>query len=756
MVTAEKLAPSVRTALTTLQSPQPDLLASRLESGRLEGRPLLVYAPLHRSSYMKAALAVFALPELTLAQALLLWSQYPVDEAGLDRMLTAYRNSRQPAPSLDEMGLMLDALGGSGDVFAELALWRPWWGESLWDWEPSALWPYFGRRQAVLRRALQETVGWERRGGPLRAIAAFTEVPADLDELFWDLALSGRRYDGPPAQQALARQPGFESRVVAALADGRQERRAAAADWLARLRVPAAEPALRAALKKEKQDGPRVAMLRAVAALGGGLDEYLALEDSAQAKAPPEWLPDLPVVRWKDGAPVPAEVVRGWVGRAHKLKLAEVNPLARLSLERVDPEDRAVLGRFLLEAWIAQDTRPPRSLERCRAEAARYADAMRRSDETREQAEQRLFEHYALQVESSAINDKGLLALAGACGGPDVPRLAGAYLRQWYGQRAPQCKALLAMLATCEESAAVQQLVGVATRFKTKGIQQEAHKLAQALAERKGWSLGELADRSVSTAGFEPDGTLGDARLTADLTVVGGGGAELAAAKKELKTLVKVQQDRLYQAMCSQRTWRFEDWRLYLWEHPIMRILSQRLVWCTDSASFRPLADGSLTDNQDSPVQLGLGDEVRLAHRSTLGDAASDAWQRHLHEYEVKPWFEQFSCGAFSPPEGACEVPLGGLWSPSQLRSQASRLAYGRGETGEDGWVMNYVRAFPELELQVTVHLSGQPLFGGAHEEVESLHLTFERLLPLGLTSPLPLAKVPPVLLAECRHVWHG
>jgi len=756
MVTSEKLAPSVRAALTNLQSPQPDLLASRLESCRLDGRPLLAYAPLHRESYMKAALSVFSLPELTLAQAMLLWSQYPVEESGLDRLLTAFRNSRQPAPGLDEMGLALDALGGSGDVFAEQALWRPWWGESLWDWEPSALWPYFARRQAVLRRALQETVGWERRGGPLRAIATFTEIPPELDELFWSLALSGSRHDAPPAQQALVHQPGFESRVVAALADSRQDKRAAAADWLARLRVAAAEPALRVALKKEKQDVPRVAMLRAVAALGGGLDEYLALEDSAQAKAPPEWLPDLPAVRWKNGEPVPSEVVRGWVGRAHKLKQAEVNPVARLSLERVDPADRAVLGRFLLEAWIAQDTRPAWSLQQCRAEAARYASAMRRPGETSEQAERRLFEYYSGLIDSSAIADKGLLALAGACGGPDVPRLAGDYMRHWYGQRAPQCKALLAMLATCEESAAVQQLVGVATRFKTKGIQQEAHKLAQALAERKGWSLGELADRSVSTAGFEPDGTLGGARLTADLTVEGGSGPEVAAARKELKTLVKVQQDRLYQAMCSQRTWRFEDWHLYLWEHPIMRILSQRLVWCTDSVSFRPLADGSLTDNQDSPVQLEPAAEVRLAHRSTLGDAASDAWQQHLHEYEVKPWFEQFSCGPFTPAEGAYEVPLGGLRSPSQLRSQATRLAYGRGETGEDGWVMSYVRAFPELQLQATVHLSGQPLFGGAQETVELLHLTFERLLQPGLTSPLPLSKVPPVLLAECRYQWHG
>ncbi len=66
-----------------------------------------------------------------------------------------------------------------------------------------------------------------------------------------------------------------------------------------------------------------------------------------------------------------------------------------------------------------------------------------------------------------------------------------------------QCKALVRMLSCIERGTAIQLLLMVATRFRTKGIQQEAELCVHELAERKGWTVDELADRTIPTAGFD-------------------------------------------------------------------------------------------------------------------------------------------------------------------------------------------------------------------------------------------------------------
>src|SRR6185503_6716606 len=79
---------------------------------------------------------------------------------------------------------------------------------------------------------------------------------------------------------------------------------------------------------------------------------------------------------------------------------------------------------------------------------------------------------------------------------------------EWYGTRAAQGKALIAMLAWIEHPSATQLMLAIGSRFRTKGFQEEATRQAAALADRKGWTLAELADRTIPTAGFDEAGRL--------------------------------------------------------------------------------------------------------------------------------------------------------------------------------------------------------------------------------------------------------
>jgi hypothetical protein len=264
----------------------------------------------------------------------------------------------------------------------------------------------------------------------------------------------------------------------------------------------------------------------------------------------------------------------------------------------------------------------------------------------------------------------------------------------------------------------------------------------QSIAGAKGWSVEDLADRTVPTGGLEDDCTLtldfGPRSFTLtlgdDLSLVlrGGDGkalkslpeprsgddpdkaaaakAALATAKKELKALLPQQSARLYEALCLEKSWPAEDWQRYIAPHPILGRMVQRLVWCTDTGTlFRPLADGSLTDADDQAVTLPADARVNLAHAITAGAAAAAAWLQHFKDYEVKPLFSQFGrpVPELTPGQTGFAEAVGVMLTSLKLRGIATKLGYERGPSQDGGWYHNFVRSYPSLGLQASLMFSG-------------------------------------------------
>jgi hypothetical protein len=348
------------------------------------------------------------------------------------------------------------------------------------------------------------------------------------------------------------------------------------------------------------------------------------------------------------------------------------------------------------------------------------------------------------------------------------------------------------MLAWIEHPSATQLMLSVGSRFRTKGIQDEANRQAELLAERKGWTVDELADRTIPTAGLDEHGVLelsyGErvfaARLQPDLTLVLAApdgtplkslpaprvsdDAEAAAAakklltasRKELKGMVTQQSERLYEALCTGRTWPADDWARYLRAHPVVGHLTQRLVWIASTPDepalvFRPLDDGTLTDVADDEVTLPDEAVVSLAHDSLLPPETVAAWQEHLADYEVAPPFQQLGKGAWNLPEDrAADTTVddfrGHLVEAFALRGRAAKLGYARGAAEDGGWFMTYHKRLPTLGLQVEVEFSGN-YFPEENRTVALHQLSVGRLDPGGAVRPVRLGDVPPVLLAEAH-----
>ena len=730
----------------------------------------------------------------------------------------AAMHRRQGRPTLLELSVMLDDAGLPGRNLLRHYCYA--WGTPFAsDWPKEHVWPFVAEHlDLVLQALLQNTIKDYSfsREGLFRALATLPQPPAVAIQALFTLALGSAKTDRLPAQEVLCNLPGKEDRIIAALSEGKAETRAVAAQWLARLGYEPAVPALEKAVAKEKNDLAKGALLDALQALGQPIENYLdrRLMATEAAKSLAKGLPKeldyfpwsaLPELRWADdGSAVPQELLRWLIVQAVKQKSPEPNAVLRKYCEMLDARDREAFGQFVLETWLREDVRPI-SPEEAMHRAQQHAQSMHAMMTAYPQYHQgspllgksveELTSAYlpALirQPAGSAIASKGLLAIAAACARERAAAPTQRYLKEWYGSRAAQGKALIAMLAWIDHPSATQLMLAIGSRFRTKSFQEEATRQAEALAERKGWTLAELADRTVPSAGFDEAGLLElsygsrvfTARLLSDLHVelLNPEGKKIAAlpeprqdddaerakeakkafsaAKKEVKSIVTLQTDRFYEALCTQREWPAADWKVYLQQHPVLRHLVQRLVWVEfvdgePARAFRPLDDGTLIDHEDNAIELAPDAQVRLAHDSLLDAGDVAAWQQHLVDYEIQPLFQQLGKSRYALPQekaSAHEIKdfEGHMLESFALRGRATKLGYTRGAAEDGGWFHVYEKRFTTLGLQAVIEFTGSPL-PEENRPVALLGLSFCSTADAWQRSMVALGKVPAVLLSEC------
>jgi hypothetical protein len=699
----------------------------------------------------------------------------------------------------------------------------------LWEWyyeHPEVIAGALGQGEAKAARSTY--LEPYRYANALALVEQFPEIPVSLQPLLWDLAFGGNGSKRGPAQRAVSRIPGMLPRVLSGLEDGKQDVRLHAAEWLVDLQDPASIAPLEAAVKQEKSEPVRAAMMTALEKLGVPIDRFLDRPGLAKAAAkglakgiPKDlaWVPmdALPTPHWNDGSgSLPREVLTWWIVQACKLKDPAPTPLLRRYAAMLASEAAHDLGERILQAWIAEDTRPPtpeQVAEHVRTHGGSImanaqmmvtysqpqgqAQANPGPQLTAQQWYDRMVEQYRTTPVGTMIATKGMLAVAAAMGGPRLAPLVSQYLKRWYGMRAAQCKALLQMLGATEHPTAIQVLLATSTRFRTAGIRKEAEGCVQEIAQRHGWSVDELADRTIPAAGFDEDGefvlSYGErsfsVRLQPDLDVViqDGQGKTLAAlpapradedaaavdaakkafseAKKQIKTIVKQQAERLYEAMCTSRRWKAADWRTYLLAHPLVGRLCRQVVWAwsTPSAAkpgtFRALEDGTLTDVEDAAVALPDDAWVSVAHPITVGVDIGARWKQHLADYEVSPLFSQFDRAPLPLPESLAQEQRiadrnGHLIEAFKLRGRATKLGWTRGQAEDGGWFHVYRKHFTAAGITAVLEFTGNSL--PEENRVTAITgLMFERSGPDGSSDSTMLSEVPAPLLSECWNDVH-
>jgi hypothetical protein len=731
---------------------------------------------------------------------------------------------------LRQLAALATQCGAAGDDFPLACLRSNWLAMP----QPQAVLPahrvcpYFAAAPELIDEGLglaastREAYATLDLGSTLAVLATFPVVPARWLPRVMEFALGEGKTHRAAAQQVLAGLPDIGKLVCDALASSKQELRIEAARWLTKLDYRAGVPALYAALQKETRETASAALMTALEQLGEDMSAQLAparllaqAHKGLKAKAPAglAWLPldALPACRWQDGAAVDPDIIRWWVILACKLKEPGGNALLERYLGLLDQPSRAALGASLLHQFIARDTAHPpheEGIAWAQAHAAQrhqqYQDWAQRHPAyyeaqgklTLEQVFEELRREKMAEYRGTAINEKGILALASGTPGHEMVGALQQYMRDHYQRRA-QVEALLEAACMSNDAGVIQFALGIARRYRTASVQEKARLLVERIAERNGWTQDQLADRTIPTGGLDERGRLAmqygsreytvvlDAAMkpvlqNAEGKTVGALPAprqddpaesikeakqQFATCKKEVKQVVEMQAARLYEAMCAGRTWPAAEWREYLQQHPVVGRLAQRLVWLewtADGAAgrlFRPADDGSLLDTADDDIALAPDASVRLAHATMMTAAQAKDWLAHFKDYKLGALFAQMTRPL--PPPAVRDTEsiadrLGWTSDTFTLRGAFGKLGYQRGQ-GEDGGVFfEYQKSFPSAGIRACIEFSGNALpeenLPAALKSLAFYSLGAARYSP----APVPLERVPPVLLAEAYGDYHA
>jgi len=302
---------------------------------------------------------------------------------------------------------------------------------------------------------------------------------------------------------------------------------------------------------------------------------------------------------------------------------------------------------------------------------------------------------------------KWALTMLGDFGDDDIVAKLAPLVAEWPGQAAHARAVLgLSVLGAIGTDAALRAIYRLSQRAKFGGLKGEAQHAITRIAKQRGLTEEELADRLVPDLDLDDDGSttldfgsrsfrvgfdeglrpyviadegkrlddLPKPKQSDDATRAAEALATWNSLKKEVRAIASLQLERLEKAMCAERRWHADAFRLYFIEHPLLRHLARRLVWgvyrdapltdppqagrhehpLTDppqagrhehplTHTFRVAEDGSLADASDAVATIPDDGFVGIAHTLDLDAATLTRWSRVFAEYEILQPFMQLA-----------------------------------------------------------------------------------------------------------------
>ncbi len=281
--------------------------------------------------------------------------------------------------------------------------------------------------------------------------------------------------------------------------------------------------------------------------------------------------------------------------------------------------------------------------------------------------------------------EKWAFTALGALGNDETARRLTPLIRAWPGE-SQHARATLGLdvLGQIGTDVALMMLNGIAQKLKFKGLQERAREKMNEIAQTRGITAEQLADRLVPDLDLEDDGSktldfgprsfrVGFDEALAPFVMDASGtrlkdlpkpnskdDAALATAatdtwkamKKDARAVASIQLTRLELGMGNARRWSGAEFRAFFVEHPLLFHVVKRLVWAVydgeqPTATFRVAEDRSYADRHDDAFAVDDEARVGIAHRLHLTEADEQAWTRVFADYELEAPFAQLGREVF-------------------------------------------------------------------------------------------------------------
>jgi hypothetical protein len=380
----------------------------------------------------------------------------------------------------------------------------------------------------------------------------------------------------------------------------------------------------------------------------------------------PEWLvmPALPPVVLRDGGrALPPEAVRQLCALLAVSKIAAAHPSIAEVRTLCEPRSLASFAWAVFEQW----------------QAAQYPSK----------------------------NAFAMVAVAVFGDDTTVPALT-ALFPSWAKGSSVRVRTGMDVLAAIGTDVALMYLQRLAHKAKTKGFRRLAEERMVRVAEARGLSRQQLADRIVPDLGLDADGRMtldyGPRQFTVgfdeqikpwfadqhgarfarlprpvaadDQALAPDAYRRFTEIKKEVQRITKERIRALEEAMAMRRHWTCAEFQRLLVQHPLMWQLTRRLLWVVFDehgaamVTFRVAEDRTFADVDDKPVSVDATATVGVAHP---GHFAPDraAWTALFTDYEILQPFHQLDRELFTLPEAGTDSP--------HLASFAGASVEGRG-----------------------------------------------------------------------------
>lgn len=124
---------------------------------------------------------------------------------------------------------------------------------------------------------------------------------------------------------------------------------------------------------------------------------------------------------------------------------------------------------------------------------------------------------------------------------------------------------------------------------------------------------------------------------------------EMKSLKKQLKTIIATQKQRLESAIITERKWTRERWNYLFVDNPIMNSFAIGLIWEERDqeenllGTFRYMEDGSFNTIEEEEYKFHDNSSICLLHPLDIKEELLEEWKQQLEDYEIIQPFNQLS-----------------------------------------------------------------------------------------------------------------